>query len=141
MSKIFGTDGIRGRAYEGWLGLEGMAAIGHAAGSVLASRGDSALLGHDGRRSGPDLERAFAAGLQAAGVRAHSCGLTTTPGLAWLTRTGEYALGAMVSASHNPAEDNGIKLFSAEGGAPAHTTDRHTEGAEVTVEVAPGLRV
>ncbi|MDA1265595.1 MAG: phosphoglucosamine mutase [Planctomycetota bacterium] len=134
MTTIFGTDGIRGRAYEGWLGLEGMAAIGHAAGSVLAPQGGSALLGHDGRRSGPDLERAFAAGLLAAGVAPTSCGLTTTPGLAWLTRTGAHALGAMVSASHNPAEDNGIKLFSGIGGK---LTDADQDAIEARLHAQP----
>ena len=112
---IFGTDGIRGPAYEGWLTLEAVAAIGSAAGSVLAAQGGRALLGHDGRASGPHLERALAAGLRAAGVEAASGGLMTTPGLSWLVRQGEFDLGAMLSASHNPASDNGIKLFSREG--------------------------
>jgi phosphoglucosamine mutase len=113
---IFGTDGIRGRAFEGWLSLEGVAAIGRAAGAVLAPTGGKALIGHDGRRSGPDMERALAAGLEAAGVAPTTCGLIATPGLAWLAREGDFALGAMISASHNPAEDNGIKLFSGCGG-------------------------
>lgn len=113
---IFGTDGIRGKAYEGWLSLEAMAAIGEAAGSVLAGSGGKALVGHDGRASGPDLEQALAAGLRRAGVEPTTCGLTTTPGLAWLTRDrDDIVLGAMLSASHNPAGDNGIKLFSASG--------------------------
>ena len=124
---IFGTDGIRGRAYQGWLGLEAVAAIGHAAGSVLAPDGGRALLGNDGRRSGPDLERALAAGLRAAGVEPWSCGLMTPPGLAWLVRAEDFALGAMVSASHNPAADNGIKLFSTQGGKLTDETQHAVE--------------
>ena len=116
MKEIFGTDGIRGRAGEGWLSLPSVAAIGRMAGEVLGHPGSVALLGHDGRRSGPEIEAALAAGLAEAGVRVVSAGRITTPGLAWLTRHGHYLLGAMISASHNPAQDNGIKLFSSEGG-------------------------
>jgi phosphoglucosamine mutase len=74
-----------------------------------------ALIAHDGRESGPILEQAIAAGLRAEGVESVSAGLLTTPGLAWLTKMGEFDLGVMISASHNPAEDNGVKLFSASG--------------------------
>jgi phosphoglucosamine mutase len=115
--RIFGTDGIRGRAGEGWLTPRGAARVGLAVGTVLARRssGRRALLGHDGRRSGPVLEAALAGGLVAAGFETASVGLITTPGLAWLTRAGDWVLGLMVSASHNPAEDNGIKVFTHEG--------------------------
>ncbi len=118
MGKLFGTDGIRGRAGIGWLSEAAAHLIGETLGRTLpgASASPRALLGHDGRGSGPDLERALAAGLRAAGVEPLSAGLMTTPGLAWLARGGDYALGAMISASHNPAADNGIKLFSGEGG-------------------------
>ena len=114
---IFGTDGIRGRAGEGWLTNGAVAALGRSAGRALASGSGSAraLLGHDGRESGPELEAAFASGLADAGVSASSVGLISTPGLAWLTRNGHFELGCMISASHNPSEDNGIKLFSSEG--------------------------
>ena len=116
---IFGTDGIRGRAGSGWLSLQGAAHIGWAVGSVLGSQADQAsvraLLAHDGRRSGPELERALACGLRAAGVDSESAGLLPTPGLAWLTRDQDYGLGIMVSASHNPAQDNGIKVFNGMG--------------------------
>lgn len=114
---IFGTDGIRGRAGEGWLTEERAAQVGEALGHVLCAgvAAPKALLAHDGRRSGPPLESAVARGLQAAGVECTSAGLLPTPGLAWLTRTGDYALGVMLSASHNPAHDNGIKAFGAGG--------------------------
>lgn len=115
-NEIFGTDGIRGRAGEGWLTPAAVAAVGRAAGAVLGAAGEVALLGHDGRASGPEIEAALTAGLAEVGVRAVSLGRVTTPGLAWLTRRGHFRLGAMISASHNPAEDNGIKLFSSVGG-------------------------
>ncbi|MFT7676636.1 MAG: phosphoglucosamine mutase [Planctomycetota bacterium] len=113
---IFGTDGIRGRAGEGWLTLERAAQVGEALGHVLASGPTRvALLAHDGRRSGPGLEAAVARGLNAAGITCVSAGLLPTPGLAWLTREGDFVLGVMISASHNPAADNGIKVFSGAG--------------------------
>lgn len=113
---IFGTDGIRGRAGEAWLTLDRAAQVGEALGHVLAaSPGQRALLAHDGRRSGPGLEAAVARGLHAAGITCVSTGLLPTPGLAWLTREGNFALGVMISASHNPAADNGIKVFSGAG--------------------------
>jgi phosphoglucosamine mutase len=119
-ARIFGTDGIRGRAGEGWLTTDAVSALGRTVGSVLAGsprakKKRRVLLGHDGRRSGPELCAALARGLGAAGLEPVSCGLITTPGLAWLARTQEFELGAMVSASHNPAADNGIKLFTGAG--------------------------
>lgn len=116
--RIFGTDGTRGRAGEGWLSAASVSALGRTAGEVLGNKGGGvqrALVGHDGRRSGPELETALARGLAASGFRVASAGLITTPGLAWLARGGDFALGAMISASHNPAEDNGIKVFSGAG--------------------------
>jgi phosphoglucosamine mutase len=93
--------------------------LGWAAGQVLGrdakQAAKRALIGHDGRRSGPGLEAAIARGLRAQGFEVKSAGLITTPGLAWLTRNHDFALGAMISASHNPSEDNGIKLFSDQG--------------------------
>lgn len=122
-ARIFGTDGIRGRAGEGWLAAPAVSAIGRTVGAVVLGERERArkparplaLLGHDGRRSGPELELALARGLAASGFEVHSAGLISTPGLALLTRLREYELGAMISASHNPASDNGIKLFSRDG--------------------------
>lgn len=127
---IFGTDGIRGRYGEGWLTLENAARVGFAAGRVLAARSSHAphaLLAHDGRASGPDLERALTHGLAAAGVRATTAGLLPTPGLAWLTRHRDVAFGLMVSASHNPAHDNGIKVFGEAGEKPDDATQAAIE--------------
>ncbi len=119
MSSIFGTDGVRGRAGEGWLAPAQVERIGEAAAATLArSNGKAAraLLGHDGRRSGPGIEASLGRGLAVHGVEVTSAGLISTPGLAWLAMRGGYDMAGMVSASHNPAEDNGIKLFSAAGG-------------------------
>jgi phosphoglucosamine mutase len=119
-ARIFGTDGVRGRAGEGWLAAGAVSALGRTVGAVFAGETRSrkkrrVLLGHDGRRSGPELCNALARGLAAAGLEPVTAGLITTPGLAWLARTQDFELGAMVSASHNPADDNGIKLFTGGG--------------------------
>ncbi len=119
-TKLFGTDGIRGLAGSGWLAPEGASAVGLAAGRVLARAAKSsgelrAVLGHDGRRSGPGLEHGLARGLRAAGYEVRSAGLITTPGLATVARLFEEDLAIMVSASHNPAADNGIKIFGPRG--------------------------
>ncbi len=133
--RIFGTDGVRGRAGEGWLAPSAVAALGRAAGEVLAGSGQGvegrrprALVGHDGRRSGPELEAALASGLGSRGFEVKSVGLITTPGLALLTRLGEFRLGVMISASHNPADDNGIKIFSEEGEKLSDETELAIEG-------------
>jgi len=116
--KIFGTDGIRGRFDEGWLTPERVSALGRAVARADVNVGREtkrALIAHDGRASGPVLEQAIAAGLGDEEVSATSAGLLTTPGLAWLTKSGDFDLGVMISASHNPAEDNGVKVFSSSG--------------------------
>lgn len=116
---IFGTDGIRGRALEGWLSPTAVEALGRAAGAVLSRDSDgsegAALIAHDGRASAGPLQEALARGLAQSGIRATTAGLLPTPGLAWLTGSRPVALGAMISASHNPSEDNGIKLFAGGG--------------------------
>ncbi len=117
--RVFGTDGIRGRAGEGWLESQAVSALGLAVARELGARAPGAparaLLGHDGRRSGPALLSALGRGLAARGFEVKSAGLITTPGLALLVRAGGWALGGMISASHNPADDNGIKLFAPGG--------------------------
>ncbi|MEM9379399.1 MAG: phosphoglucosamine mutase [Planctomycetota bacterium] len=128
---IFGTDGIRGRALEGWLAPDAVEALGRAAGAVLGpgAAGEArALVAHDGRASADELQRAFARGLAAAGIETTTADLLPTPGLAWLTSDRPVALGAMISASHNPAHDNGIKLF---GGGGAKLSDAQQAEIEV----------
>lgn len=136
--RIFGTDGIRGRAGEGWLSVPAVTALGCALGDVLgqepdparrtkSGRGLRALLGHDGRRSGRDLEAALARGLASRDFEVSSVGLITTPGLALLTRLRGFRIGAMISASHNPSEDNGVKVFSEEGEKLSDDTEHAIE--------------
>lgn len=142
-NEIFGTDGIRGKALEGWLSVEAVEALGRAAGTVLgvdSGHAAVALIAHDGRASATALQEALARGLSAAGVASRTAGLLPTPGLAWLTATEDVSLGAMISASHNPAEDNGIKLFA---GGGSKLTDAQQAEIEVRLReemnrVAPG---
>jgi phosphoglucosamine mutase len=109
---------VRGRFNDGWLTPSKVSSLGRAVACAdINGTGETrrALIAHDGRGSGPVLERAIAAGLREEGVESVSAGLLTTPGLAWLTKTKGFDLGVMISASHNPAEDNGVKLFSSSG--------------------------
>ena len=107
----FGTDGWRGRAYDE-LTIDFVRLLGDVAASVLG--GDTFLIGRDTRASGPDLERAFAEGLARHGVRIKSMYVVPTPAVAWLSAADRVA-AAMISASHNPYTDNGIKLFAPGG--------------------------
>lgn len=126
--RLFGTDGIRGRYGSGWLAPDPVSALGRVIGEVLGSgAGGLALVGHDGRRSGPELERALTRGLVHSGFEVHSAGLITTPGLALLGRERPYDLTVMISASHNPATDNGIKVFDAQGEKLADELEREIE--------------
>lgn len=119
--ELFGTDGIRGAAGEFPLDRAAVHAIGLALGRWAARHGVTpgvrpmVLIGMDTRESGPWIAAHLAAGLSAEGVAPHFAGVITTPGVAYLTRTGPFAAGVMVSASHNPYHDNGIKVFSHTG--------------------------
>lgn len=138
MGELFGTDGIRGRAGEGWLTVEAATVVGRALGKALspASGTGRALLGHDGRRSGPPLEAALARGLAEAGFEITSAGLFTTPGLALMGRDGTYDVTVMLSASHNPAHDNGIKVFGPGGVKLSDEAEAAVE-AELLAEGCP----
>lgn len=111
---LFGTDGIRGVANAD-LTPELAFRVGRAAGAELAASGGEFLLGRDTRLSGPMLEAAFAAGLCSVGVSVGLGGILPTPAVAYLTRNLGAACGVVISASHNPVEDNGIKLFGGDG--------------------------
>ncbi len=114
--KYFGTDGIRGRVGEGPINPEFVLKLGWAAGRVLGNGpGSKILIGKDTRISGYMFEAALEAGLAAAGVDVRMLGPMPTPGIAYLTRTLHASAGIVISASHNPHEDNGIKFFSATG--------------------------
>ena len=114
--KYFGTDGIRGRVGEGMMTPRAILKLGWAIGKVLAAQGNSlVVIGKDTRISGYMFESALEAGLSAAGVDVRLLGPMPTPGIAYLTRTLRASAGIVISASHNPFYDNGIKIFSAEG--------------------------
>lgn len=117
MSKqYFGTDGIRGRVGKSPITPEFVLKLGWAAGKVLAGTdGGKVLIGKDTRISGYMFESALQAGLSAAGVDIGLLGPMPTPGIAYLTRTFHARAGIVISASHNPYYDNGIKFFSAAG--------------------------
>jgi phosphoglucosamine mutase len=114
--RYFGTDGIRGRVGAYPMTPEFVLKLGWAVGRVLASgRRNMVLIGKDTRISGYMLESALEAGLSAAGVNIHLLGPMPTPGIAYLTRTLRASAGIVISASHNPYYDNGLKFFSHEG--------------------------
>jgi phosphoglucosamine mutase len=116
--KYFGTDGIRGRVGEAPITPEFILKLGWAAGRVLGSSSAShnhVLIGKDTRISGYMFESALEAGLSAAGMNIRLLGPMPTPGIAYLTRTFHARAGIVVSASHNPFHDNGIKFFSSNG--------------------------
>ena len=114
--KYFGTDGVRGKVGTYPITPDFALKLGWAAGKVLASQGSrTVLIGKDTRISGYMLESALEAGLAAAGLTAAFTGPMPTPAVAYLTRTFRLEAGIVISASHNPYYDNGIKFFSAEG--------------------------
>jgi phosphoglucosamine mutase len=117
--KYFGTDGVRGTVGEEPITPEFVLRLGQAAGRALTSSADghrpAVLIGKDTRISGYMLEAALEAGLSSAGVDVVLCGPLPTPGVAYLTRALRLDAGVVISASHNPYPDNGIKFFSAHG--------------------------
>ncbi|AEI45970.1 phosphoglucosamine mutase [Paenibacillus mucilaginosus] len=116
MGKYFGTDGVRGVANQG-LTPELAYQIGRCGGYVLAGQVEKpvVLIGQDTRISGPMLEASLVAGLLSIGANVVRLGVISTPGVAYLTRLLKADAGVMISASHNPVEDNGIKFFGADG--------------------------
>ncbi|MFC0179510.1 phosphoglucosamine mutase [Thorsellia kenyensis] len=114
--KYFGTDGVRGKVGEAPITPDFVLKLGWAAGKVLARHGSKrVIIGKDTRISGYMLESALEAGLAAAGVSVAFTGPMPTPAVAYLTRTFRAQAGIVISASHNPFYDNGIKFFSIEG--------------------------
>ena len=114
MTRLFGTDGVRGVANKD-LTPDLALALGRAAGLVLAPSGARFVIGRDTRLSGPMLEAALVAGLCSAGAEVLRAGIVPTPAVAYLTIEEKAKGGAVISASHNPVPDNGIKFFSSEG--------------------------
>ncbi len=115
MGKYFGTDGIRGRANEG-LTADRAFLVGRSLGEFFSREGKKKIvIGKDTRLSSDMLEAALAAGIASEGCDAYLTGYGPTPMICWLTVHEDFACGAMISASHNPYFDNGIKVFSKEG--------------------------
>jgi phosphoglucosamine mutase len=130
--QYFGTDGIRGEVGKFPIVPEFMTRLGYAAGKVLtkdAKPGErcKVLIGKDTRVSGYLLEAALEAGFAAAGVDVMLCGPIPTPGVAYLTKALRLSAGVVISASHNPYQDNGIKFFSAKG-------DKLSDDFELAIE-------
>lgn len=113
--ELFGTDGIRGVAGEWPLDEVGAEQIGRAVGTQFAQMGERITLGYDTRESSPMLAKALTEGLNATGVHVDDVGVVPTPGLAYITAKTEAQAGIMITASHNPAPDNGIKVFNPDG--------------------------
>jgi len=117
--KYFGTDGIRGKVGTGLMSPDKVLKLGWAVGRVLAAQENGSnkkvVIGKDTRISGYMFESALEAGLSAAGVDIELLGPMPTPGIAYLTRTLRASAGIVISASHNPYYDNGLKFFSAQG--------------------------
>lgn len=132
--KYFGTDGIRGQVGTSPITPDVVMRLGYAAGKVLAHRaavGDrpTVLIGKDTRISGYMLEAALEAGFAASGVDVMLAGPMPTPAIAYLTRALRLSAGVVISASHNPYQDNGIKFFSATGNKLPDTVETEIEAA------------
>ncbi|HDI11208.1 MAG TPA: phosphoglucosamine mutase [Candidatus Acetothermia bacterium] len=112
MGKLFGTDGVRGVAGRE-LSPELAFKLGRAAGRAFKPR--KALIGRDTRTSGPALEAACSAGLAETGCDVHSAAIIPSPGVSHLVRLGDFDLGVVISASHNPPQDNGLKFYDSQG--------------------------
>lgn len=127
--RYFGTDGIRGKVGEYPITPDFMLKLGWAAGRVFAREGQhhSVLIGKDTRISGYMFESAIEAGLSAAGVNTQLLGPMPTPGVAYLTRTFRAEAGIVISASHNPFYDNGIKFFGPDGMKLADAVEQEIE--------------
>jgi phosphoglucosamine mutase len=130
MSRLFGTDGVRGTAGEYPLDHETVARLGAAL--VRAMRSDDGrslrfLVGRDTRESGEWIERELARGVHAEGAAITTAGVIPTPAIAYVTRAMGFDAGLVISASHNPFQDNGIKVFSGRGEKFTEDLERHVE--------------
>ena len=143
METLFGTDGIRGRAYEAPLDEDTVRRLGVALANDLALQcpAPQILLAGDTRASTTDLARWLASSFQATGGTVRWAGVLPTPAVSQLLRQDECSAGVVISASHNPAEDNGIKILGPGGEKLADEIERHIEGqiVEVTPQEGPGL--
>jgi phosphoglucosamine mutase len=129
MKALFGTDGIRGEAGRFPLDPATVSAIGFSLASHLADSGDTPkiVIGRDTRESGEAIEQALIEGAVQAGAKCLSAGVITTPGVAFLTRKLDASAGVVISASHNPYQDNGIKIFAPSGQKMDDSVERRIE--------------
>src|SRR5438270_5894829 len=131
MAKLFGTDGVRGHAGKFPLTSETIRLLGRSLATHLREKLDgrnpTIITGRDTRESGGWIEAALTAGITDAGAVCQSAGVITTPGVAFLARTLPADAGVVISASHNPYQDNGIKIFSPSGKKLDDATERLIE--------------
>jgi phosphoglucosamine mutase len=132
MSRLFGTDGVRGKAGEAPLDHDTVARLGAALVRALRQGAPSArplrfIIGRDTRESGEWIERELGRGVHAEGAAITTAGVIPTPAIAYITRAMGFDAGLVISASHNPFEDNGIKVFSGGGEKFTETLERHVE--------------
>ncbi len=130
--RLFGTDGVRGKAGDYPLDRETVARLGAAlvramGGAATSDRRLRFLVGRDPRESGEGIERALARGVHSAGAEITTAGVIPTPAIAYVTRAMGFDAGIVISASHNPFEDNGIKVFSGKGEKFTETLEREVE--------------
>ena len=133
--KYFGTDGIRGTVGNAPITADFVMRLGHAVGRVLKGSHERpvVLIGKDTRISGYMLEAALESGFNSAGVDVVLLGPLPTPGVAYLTRAQRASLGVVISASHNPYPDNGIKFFSAQGTKLPDAWEEEVEAAHAVL--------
>lgn len=128
--RLFGTDGIRGVAGQFPLDEKTVELIGHSLVAQLThafGHRPRVVIGRDTRESGPQIELSLARGALGAGASVRSAGVITTPGVAYITRTAGFDAGVVISASHNPFQDNGIKIFAPSGKKLADEMERKIE--------------
>src|SRR3954451_22911063 len=130
-ARLFGTDGVRATAGEYPLDHETVARLGAALVRAMRTERDPRrlrfLVGRDTRESGEWIERELARGVHAEGAAITTAGVIPTPAIAYVTRAMGYDAGIVISASHNPFQDNGIKVFSGRGEKFTETLERHVE--------------
>jgi phosphoglucosamine mutase len=137
VAKLFGTDGIRGEAYAPPLDRATIERIGEALAQALPAQAPRILIGRDTRASGPDIETWLVSGIAAAGGLATSAGVVPTPAVAFVTRAEGFDAGVVISASHNPYQDNGVKIFSADGVKSSEALEDAIEQAVASASTVP----
>ncbi len=138
MTRLFGTDGIRGAANVGLLPSLAFA-LGRATAHHLVPAGGALVVGQDTRRSGDMFVAALTAGATSMGADVHAVGVVPTPALAYLAGNGHFAAGIMVSASHNPAEDNGLKVLDPSGLKLDDDVEDELEALVLRADELPGV--